>query len=613
MCLVVVVLATLSAPQCRWREIAANGTWPTPRFSHTAVLSADGRRMLLFGGNNFDAVNELFSFDIGRREWSRVKPEGAPPSKRYGHAAIATTDGRMLIFGGFNGTFLDDVHELTLGDDDEPPRWRRVDTSGSAPSARDGHSAALAPDGVAVLIFGGFDGERQLADLHALDTASFQWQELEAGTADEAATATADDAGIGSDAAAAAVEVRPQPRYMHSAVCCGGSMLVYGGYLADGAFASDLWKLSFHRSSFQHSEEGASGKASGGKGFTFAGVAANGPRDDAGRPLPRGPARWERVIPTGEAPGPLFGHAAAADSEGRMWVFGGFGAGSFSGHLHVLEMAPDEPSNEPMAPSPAPAPPRWSLVRARGKLPSPRHKHTLVAAPAHGAAASGELLLFGGNDFGPTRGFFELGLEGALEAILRSETRGAARAAVRLVLAQLLQLVALVALTVLSSCVHWRILPDSTCALGLATALACLFGAERVAPAPGALLARLQRALPVARARRTAADATALDAASVRSRVGHARSRLSMATDVAAALAAASLTFAATTGRQPVAKGGSPGRSPGPPRPQSGRAHKPPLRPRVAAEMAALREEAPASAAVTSMEQEATLSFAEVA
>ena len=42
----------LAAP--RWREVSANGSWPDPRFSHSAVVTPDGE-MLLFGGNTLDA------------------------------------------------------------------------------------------------------------------------------------------------------------------------------------------------------------------------------------------------------------------------------------------------------------------------------------------------------------------------------------------------------------------------------------------------------------------------------------------------------------------------------------------------------------------------------
>ena len=532
--------------------------------------------MLLFGGNNFDAVNELFSFDVNRREWSRIKPEGAPPSKRYGHAAVATNDGRMIVFGGYNGTFLDDVHELTLGGGgDEPPRWRCVATSGTSPTPRDGHSAVLAPDGRTVLVYGGFDGETQLGDLHALDIHTFAWAAIDCAPApaapDVAPDGAASDAGAvagasAADATAGAVAGgTPPPRYQHCAVACDDGMLVYGGYLAGGAFGDDLWRLTRRATSEgggaadegvnsqggdasstataaaqaaedspqdvatedigDESAEDAEGGEAGGRDGGGAGAAAAAAAAEAE------PARWSwtRVQTSGDSPGGLFGHAGAVDALGRLWLSGGFGEGSFSGRLHLFE--PDRR--------------HWSLVRARGALPSPRHKHTLVAVPARaGAGAAHEgvnshlavnshLFLFGGNDFGPTRGFFELDLAEAAAATLSAGARGAARGAARLLVAQLLQLFTLLALLLAAGLRQLGLMSAATTALILPAAAVCLVAAEALAPRPGALLGRVW-------ALRVGGAAAATRAQRRVERRGFARSALASATDVAAALVAAS-------------------------------------------------------------------------
>lgn len=53
---------------------------------------------------------------------------------------------------------------------------------------------------------------------------------------------------------------------------------------------------------------------------------------------------------------------------------------------------------------------RASAPQARPKW-APRHKHTLLATK------TGQLLLFGGNDFGPTRGFYALDAAASLAAL----------------------------------------------------------------------------------------------------------------------------------------------------------------------------------------------------
>ena len=205
-----------------WREISANGTWPQSRHSHSAILDADGR-MVLFGGNAFDPTNDLFTFDVSRAEWTRRKPAvGAAPSKRYGHSTALLRDGRILVFGGFNGTFLNDVHLLTLGETDADSQWELLSTSGD-PSGRDGHSTVIAPDGLTLLLFGGYDGEQQLSDVHALDIRTGVWTLLDP-----------------------LAGVAPPARCLHVAQPCTAGMLVHGGFVEEGdedARFGDLWQL----------------------------------------------------------------------------------------------------------------------------------------------------------------------------------------------------------------------------------------------------------------------------------------------------------------------------------------------------------------------------------
>ena len=151
---------------------------------------------------------------------------------------------------------------------------------------------------------------------------------------------------------------------------------------------------------------------------------------------------WTRLEASGDMPGGLFGHAAAADSDGRMWLSGGFGAGSFSRELHVFDprghvwtrvnargAKPRRVCRHLYAPhcpgairllccvllrcetrtwmNCMPVCARVRMTRGAGShVHSARHKHTLVATASNRAGSA--LLLFGGNDFGPTRGFYEL-------------------------------------------------------------------------------------------------------------------------------------------------------------------------------------------------------------
>lgn len=329
----------------RWSEVAANGSWPDPRFSHSAVVTDEGR-MLVFGGNTLDAVNHLYALDFARAEWTKLKPMGEAPAKRYGHSAVALSRGRMLIFGGYNGSFFGDVHLFDPGSCDGDvctgPSWQQLDCSGDAPCPRDGHAALLLPDNRTMLVVGGFDGERCFNDVHALDTESLTWRQLDAGD---------EEAPI------------PAPRYMHATELCADGFYLFGGYV-DGQkppFENDLWRFELETDA----SEGEGGSVTGGA--------------------------WVRLNASGTPPGGSFGHAAATDAEGRVFVFGGFG-GSFSNALHIFTPDGGEGSKGGA----------WRKVKLAGELPSPRHKHSMVLSPR------GRLVVFGGNDFAITRGLYEL-------------------------------------------------------------------------------------------------------------------------------------------------------------------------------------------------------------
>jgi len=426
------LLAALLACSTAWQELSANGTWPAPRHGHSAVVSRERGWMLLFGGNMFDPVNHLFRYDFGRSEWAQLKLAGAPP-KREGHSATVTAAGEMVVFGGYNGKFLNDVHvlNLTVGDSanasgDAALGWRQVEATGEAPAGRDGHTAVLAPDGATLLVFGGFDGKAQRSDTYALDTRSWHWRKL----------STSPALGGSGDA-------EPPARCMHCAAWVGpapvasegnataaaaaaggadtaGGMLLYGGYSIDEETDADIthadvWVL----------------KLAPAVGCSSIGDAAV----------------WHKVEASGEGPrGGVFGHAAALDGSGRLWVHGGCAGSAFSDDLYVLERplgevrgddttgpggeekgeaavvdeaTPEEAGEEGGCTTSGTASSdtrkagddvlrgwAWRRVGVPGtksSLPCARHKHSLVAAPD-----GSMLFLFGGVERGVARGFYSL-------------------------------------------------------------------------------------------------------------------------------------------------------------------------------------------------------------
>ena len=93
-------------PEPAWRRVDPAGAAPCARDGHSAVLSDDGRSILVFGG--FDGkrhLNDAFALDVVGADggaayaWRPLRPRGPKPAARYLHAAQAC-EGGMLVFRG---------------------------------------------------------------------------------------------------------------------------------------------------------------------------------------------------------------------------------------------------------------------------------------------------------------------------------------------------------------------------------------------------------------------------------------------------------------------------------------------------------------------------------
>eukprot|EP00614_Pseudopedinella_elastica_P032607 CAMPEP_0172616726 /NCGR_PEP_ID=MMETSP1068-20121228/67006_1 /TAXON_ID=35684 /ORGANISM="Pseudopedinella elastica, Strain CCMP716" /LENGTH=165 /DNA_ID=CAMNT_0013422251 /DNA_START=26 /DNA_END=519 /DNA_ORIENTATION=- len=78
----------------------------------------------------------------------------------------------VLVFRGGDGrVYLNQLHALDV----DSYHWRRLEASGPPPERRANHASATDPQGLALFIFGGWDGRRRLNDLHRLDTRTLTW------------------------------------------------------------------------------------------------------------------------------------------------------------------------------------------------------------------------------------------------------------------------------------------------------------------------------------------------------------------------------------------------------------------------------------------------------
>ena len=122
----------------------------------------------------------------------------------------------MIVFGGYDGQQrLNDLHAFHF----TSCKWHLL-SSVDAPAARDRHSAAVYQE--KFVVFGGFDGLARVDDLHTYCLTSNRWTQI--------------IPAVGS-------APPPSARHSHSAVQWKDSLFIFGGY--DGAYKSDLHEYNF--------------------------------------------------------------------------------------------------------------------------------------------------------------------------------------------------------------------------------------------------------------------------------------------------------------------------------------------------------------------------------
>lgn len=108
--------------------------------------------LFVFGGLGVGGrFNDLFEFRIEKRQWKRIKTTGQAPSARNGHVCVAVRRNKaLLIHGGFDGQRRSDFHLFDI----DSSVWRELQVGG-VPVFRSEHCAHCLKDTNQLLIFGG--------------------------------------------------------------------------------------------------------------------------------------------------------------------------------------------------------------------------------------------------------------------------------------------------------------------------------------------------------------------------------------------------------------------------------------------------------------------------
>ncbi|GAA5806377.1 hypothetical protein HPULCUR_011910 [Helicostylum pulchrum] len=100
---------------CRWINVTAGGNIPAPRRGHSAVLSHDGKSVIIFGGgmpeDDHGQLNDVFILELETMRWTAPSIKGVPPKPRRYHKV---EDYLLVAFGlGGDEKGFDDVNILS--------------------------------------------------------------------------------------------------------------------------------------------------------------------------------------------------------------------------------------------------------------------------------------------------------------------------------------------------------------------------------------------------------------------------------------------------------------------------------------------------------------------
>jgi len=227
------------------RQILFDPASPKISRSHTVVYDSFHKRMILFGGwDGTTRTNDVWELSLDDRfgssppQWRKLNPSGTKPSARTTHGAIYDADAkRMIVWGGYDGSDLGDTWELDLTIR-YSEAWTQLTPSGTGPAARSQMMVAYKQATKKMYIFGGLVGAGDYRnDLFELDLTdgSEAWTQLKA-----------EDAAGNPGSRADGVMVYDSGN---------NRLLIFSGYNGTNRL-NDLWQWSIGSSAFSEVSDG---------------------------------------------------------------------------------------------------------------------------------------------------------------------------------------------------------------------------------------------------------------------------------------------------------------------------------------------------------------------
>jgi N-acetylneuraminic acid mutarotase len=323
------LLAAGEAPGQSWTNLTPpSGPAPAARRNASAILDPVDRRMVVFGGFGATYLNDIWAFDLDTESWADLTPSTGPaPAPRLTPASIYDPDHhRMITWSGQGqGVFFNDVWAFDLTTN----TWSPFMPAGGPPNIRYGVGFAFDPVADDLVTFAGFTNMGRFDDVWRFNGEGDTWTDVSPGSG-------------------------PLERCLHAACydAQGHRMIMYGGQNAGPL--DDIWALDLDTHAWTDLTPAT---RPAGRYFTglvydaanhrvtvFGGQTASAPTNEVWV-FDLRTNHWTQLTPSGTAPSARWGSPAVYDGAAdRMVVFGGSNGSVLNNELWSIGDLSDTPT-----------------------------------------------------------------------------------------------------------------------------------------------------------------------------------------------------------------------------------------------------------------------------
>lgn len=310
----IVATVTVWAAETRaqsWVELTPGaGPAPSARRNSSAIYDPVENRMVIFGGFSTTFLNDVWGFDLDSETWINLTPAAGPPAPapRLFPASVHDPVGHQMITwsGQASGVFFNDVWAFDLATNS----WSPFTPTGGPPNIRYGVGYVFDPVARDLVTFAGFTNLGRFQDVWRFNEQAVTWTDVSPTTG-------------------------PGERCLHSACydAVGHRMIMHAGQNNSGPL-DDLWVLDLETDTWTQLTPAVKPSArfftslvydaANRRATLFGGQQTSTIRFNEAWVLDLWTNKWTQLAPSGTAPTARFGSAAIYDgANDRMIVFGG--------------------------------------------------------------------------------------------------------------------------------------------------------------------------------------------------------------------------------------------------------------------------------------------------